>query len=69
MSISEMRNYIIHRYGPTVRNRLVTNMSDGQIICIYASIVERERAGINFGSTKKAYKKPISGQISLFTEG
>ena len=41
-NINEMAEFIVSRYGDTIRGRKVSSMSNEQICAIYKSIMERD---------------------------
>ena len=56
MTVAGMREALINRYSPVIRNQRVDRMSDYQVIAIYHSLIERK-------DLEPAHKIPKNSRI------
>lgn len=68
MTVNLMRQAIIKRYGPTIRNELVMYMSAGRIVRIYMAMNKLGPKDPEQIKKRKTKRDHINGQISLFEE-
>lgn len=49
MTVTAMREQIIHRYSPVIRGQRVDRMPDGQVVAIYRSLLRRRDPELTCG--------------------